>query len=171
MIDLPGMRRFAVSSAALTAVLTLSVMLTGTAHADPAADAKTVTDAFAKAFAACDVPAVVALYEDDAVIIWPGQGEVATGKPGIEKIVKATCSGPTKPSLTEISSEARPVGKNYIIHIGQLDDTMAGPDGKPVTVRIRTSELLHLSGGKWRYVVDHASAGLPPPPGADGKTP
>jgi uncharacterized protein (TIGR02246 family) len=150
----------------LFAALVISAIFTAAAHADPAADAKTVGDAFSKAIAACDVPAVLALYEDNAVIIWPGQGEFGTGKPAIEKIVKATCSGPSKPSLTEVSSEARAVGKDYIIHIGQLDDTMPGPDGKPVTMRIRTTELLHKSGGKWRYVVDHASAGLPPPPAA-----
>ena len=153
------------------AALVSSSMLVGAAHADPVADAKTVTDAFSKAFEACDVPAVVELYEDNAVVIWPGQGEFATGKPAIEKIVKANCSGPSKHSLKEVSSDARAVGKDYIIHIGQLDDTMTGPDGKSMTLRIRTSELLHKSGGKWRYVVDHASAGLPPPGAEGGKTP
>jgi len=150
------------------AVLALSSVLTVAAHADPTSEAKTVTDAFSKAFEACDVPSVLALYEDNAVVIWPGQGEFATGKAAIEKVVKENCSGPSKPSLKEVSSDARAVGKDYIIHIGQLDDTMTGPDGKPMTLRIRTSELLHKSGGKWRYVVDHASAGLPPPPGAEG---
>ena len=154
------------------AVLTLSLLLASMARADATADAKGVTDAFSKAFAACDVKAVVDLYEDDAIIIWPGQGEVATGKPAIEKIVKANCSGPAKPAITEVSSEARQLDKSYIVHLGQLDDATTGPDGKPVTLRIRTTELLHKSGGKWRYVVDHASVGLPPPPGADaGKTP
>lgn len=168
MTNLSTAKSVAISFAALM----LTSMFAAAAHADPVADAKTVTDAFSKAFAACDVPAVVDLYEDNAVIIWPGEGEVATGKAAIEKVVKANCSGPSKPSLKEISSDARPVGKDHIIHIGQLDDTMAGPDGKPITLRIRTSELLHKSGGKWRYVVDHASAGLPPPPTASGgKTP
>ena len=41
---------------------------------------------------------------------------------------------------------------------------MSGPDGKPITARVRTTELLHRSKGKWRYVIDHASIGLPPPP-------
>ncbi len=168
MIVLLMGRRLALACAAVA----LSSVLATMAHADAAADAKTVGDAFSKAFAACDVPAIMELYEDNAVIIWPGQGEVATGKPAIEKIVKANCSGPSKPSLTEVSSEARQLDKNYLIHIGQMDDATTGPDGKPVTLRIRTSELMHKSGGKWRFVVDHASVGMPPPPGADaGKTP
>ncbi len=168
MIDLSMTRRIAISCAGLA----LSALVATMARADATADAKSVTDTFSKAFAACDVKAVVDLYEDNAVIIWPGEGEVATGKPAIEKIVKANCSGPSKPSITEVSSEARQLDKNYIIHIGQLDDATIGPDGKPVTLRIRTDELLHKSGGKWRYVVDHASVGLPPPPPTNAaKTP
>lgn len=149
-------------------------LLAPAAHADPVADAKAATDAFTKAFESCDVPGVLDLYEDNAVIIWPGRGDFAAGKAAIEKVVKAewNCSSPSKRSLKEVSSDARALGKDYIIHIGQLDDTMAGPDGKPYTLRIRVSELLHKSGGKWRYAVDHASIGLPPPPAANaGKNP
>jgi uncharacterized protein (TIGR02246 family) len=152
--------------------LALSAMLSSAAYADAVADAKAVNDAFSKAFEACDVPAVLALYEDNAVVIWPGQGEFAIGKPAFEKIVQGYCSAPAKPSIKVISSDARPVGRDYIIHFGQLDATVAGPDGKPATLRLRTTELFHKSHGKWRFAVDHASAGLPPPPGADaGKTP
>jgi ketosteroid isomerase-like protein len=168
MIYLPAARRIAISFA----VLAIGLMFAAAAYADPVADAKTVNDAFYKAFESCDVPAVMYLYEDDAVVIWPGDGEFAIGKPAVEKIIKGYCSGSSKPSMKVISSDARAVGVNHIIHFGQLDSTVAGPEGKPVTVRIRTSELLHKSHGKWRYEVDHASFGLPPPPSADaGKTP
>jgi len=169
MTNLPTASGVAFSLAALL----FSSMFVTVANADPVADAKTVTDAFNKAFEACDVPAVLALYEDNAIVIWPGQGEFATDKAAFEKIVKANCSGPSKPSLKEISSEARQIDKNYIVHTGQLDDTGTGPDGKPSTIRIRTTELLHKSAGKWRYAVDHASVGLAPaPPATDSaKTP
>jgi uncharacterized protein (TIGR02246 family) len=168
MVDLTIARRIAISFA----MLLLISMFAAAAYADPVADAKTINDAFFRAFEACDVPAVMDLYEDNAVVIWPGQGEFAIGKAAFEKIVKGYCSGSSKPSIKVISSDARPVGRNYIIHYGQLDATMAGPDGKPATLRLRTTELLHKSSGKWRYAVDHASAGLPPLPGADaGNTP
>lgn len=168
MTNLPVAMRIAIS----LVVLALSAMFTIPAHADAVAEAKAANDAFSKAFEACDVPAVMALYEDNAVLIRPGQGEFAIGKPAIEKVIKGYCSSPVKPSIKVISSDARQVGLDHIIHYGQLDTTIAGPDGKPVTTRIRTSELLHKSHGKWRYEVDHASAGLPPAVGADaGKTP
>ncbi len=168
MTNLPIARRIAIS----VVMLALSAMFAVPAHADAVAEAKALNDAFSKAFEACDVPAVMALYENDAVLIWPGQGEFAIGKPAIEKVIKGYCTSPVKPSIKVISSDARPVGLDHIIHYGQLDTTAAGPDGKPVTVRVRTSELLHKSHGKWRYEVDHASAGLPSAAGADaGKTP
>ncbi len=164
--------RMATRIATSLAALVLSATFAFAAQADAVAEAKALNDAFTKAFEACDVPAVMALYEDDAVLIWPGQGEFAIGKPAIEKVIQGYCTSPVKPSIKVISSDARPVGLDHIIHFGQLDTTAAGPDGKPVTVRVRTSELLHKSHGKWRYEVDHASAGLAPAPGADaGKTP
>jgi ketosteroid isomerase-like protein len=140
------------------------MMCTGSAMADPAAIVKAHSDAFGKAFNSCDAPAALKLYEDSAILIWPNEGEVANGKAAIAKVIKAECSGAAKSSLKQISSDSHAIGKDYIINVGMWDDTMLGPDGKPMTARVRTTELLHRSGGKWRYVVDHASIGLPPPP-------
>jgi uncharacterized protein (TIGR02246 family) len=151
--------------------LALSVMFSAAAFADPVGDADSVNDAFYKASAACDIPAVLNLYEDNAIVIWPGQGEYAVGKPAFQKILKTYCSGGVKQSFKVVSSDARPVGKDYIIHFGQLEVTTQGPDGKSITLRVRTDELLHQSGGKWRYEIDHASVGLPPPGGATRDTP
>jgi ketosteroid isomerase-like protein len=63
-----------------------------------------------------------------------------------------------------ISFSPRALGKDYIINIGSWYSTIARPDGKSMTARVRTTELLHKSHGKWRYVIDHASIGVPPPP-------
>ncbi len=143
----------------------LAILLSaGFAYAGPDEIVKAQSDAFGKAFNACNVPAALALYEDDATMIWPGEGEVATGKPGIEKIIKAECAGAAKGSLKQISSKSQALGKDYIINVGMWDSTITGPDGKPATARVRTTELLHKSGGKWRYAIDNASIGLPPPP-------
>jgi uncharacterized protein (TIGR02246 family) len=152
------------------AALATTFLFVAAAHADAEADAKAVNDAFTKAIEACDVPAVLALYEDNAVVVWPGEGDFAIGKPGFEKIVRGYCSGPTKPMMTVISDGARPVGRDYIVHYAQLDATVAGPDGKPSSIKVRTTELLHRSAGKWRYAVDHASTGVAPP-ATGAKTP
>jgi ketosteroid isomerase-like protein len=140
------------------------LMCARSAMADPAAVVKAHSDAFAKAFNSCDIPAALELYEDNAVLIWPGEREVANGKAAIAKVIKVECSSAAKSSLKQVSSDSNAIGKDYIINVGMWDDTMPGPDGKPMTARVRTTELLHRSNGKWRYVIDHASIGLPPPP-------
>ena len=168
MISHSRAKRVALSFVALA----LGMMLAAAAYADPVADAQSVNDAFYKATEACDVSAILDLYEDNAVVIWPGRGEYAVGKPAFRKILKGYCSGGIKQSFKVVSSDARQAGKDYIIHFGRLDVTAPGPDGKSTTLRVRTDELLHKSGGKWRYAIDHASVGLPPPPSAKGgKTP
>ena len=148
----------------LMVCLAAILLCTGSALADPAAVVKAHSDAFGKAFNACDVPAALNLYEDNAVLIWPGDGEVANGKAEIAKMIKAECSGAAKPSLKQISSDSRSIGKDYIINVGMWDSTIVGPDGEPTTARVRTTELLHRSNGKWRYSIDNASIGLPPLP-------
>jgi uncharacterized protein (TIGR02246 family) len=141
-----------------------AIVCAGPAWADPASVVKAHTDAFAKAFAACDIPAVLNLYEDNATVIWPGDGEVASDKEAFAKIFKAECATTTNSSLKLISSDAHAIGKDYIINVGMWDYTTTGAEGKPTTSRLRTTELLHKSNGKWRYMVDNASFGVPPPP-------
>jgi hypothetical protein len=62
-----------------------SLVLCNSAFADPAAVVKAHSDAFGTAFSSCNVPGTLKLYEDNAVMIWPFEGEVATGKTEIEK--------------------------------------------------------------------------------------
>src|SRR5215469_13192897 len=134
------------------------------ARGDPAAVVKAQSDAFGAAFNSCDVPAALKLYENNATMIWPGEGEVGKGKTEIAKIIKAECSNSGKSTLKEVSSESSAIGKNYIITAGMWDNTTTGTDGKPVVSRVLTTELLHQADGKWRYQIDNASIGLPPSP-------
>ena len=69
------------------------LMCAGSALADPAAVVKAHSDAFGKSFNSCDVPAALNLYEDNAVLIWPGEGEVANGKAAIAKVIKSRMLG------------------------------------------------------------------------------
>jgi uncharacterized protein (TIGR02246 family) len=134
----------------------------GPAAADPTADGRAVSDAFAKAVAAGDVPAIVALYRDDASIIWPGQGEEAKGKPAIEALAKKLVAEKSGTIVLK-SQDSIPLGDGYIVNVGRWENTLKTPAGKTQTVVIRTSEVLQKTDGKWLYLVDHASIGLPPP--------
>lgn len=144
----------------LTATLVLA--LAGPALADPTADGKAVGDAFGKAMAAGDVPGVLALYRDDATVVWPGHGEEAKGKPAIEKLVRAALASiPKDFHMEQKSNEARALGADYIVNVGRWEQTFTTPRGRKVTQEIRTTEVLQKTDGEWRYLVDHASVGLP----------
>ena len=147
---------------ALTTLLVIA--FAAPAMADATAEAKAVGDAFGKALAACDRPGIESLYEDDAVAIYPGLGEEAKGKDAIGKMAIGICK---TAAPKQVSGEARNIGDDYIINIGRWQTGATGPDGKPATAIVRTTELLHKGAdGKWRYAVDHASIGTPPPPPA-----
>ena len=147
-------------------VLALVCGLATPAFADATADAKAHEEAFAKACAAGDVPAVLTLYANDAIAVWPGQGEEAKGKAGIEKLATNLCKNTKNGKLVLKSIEARPLGANHIGTLGHWEQSFTGPDGKSVTAEVRTTEVLEKRGGKWLYVIDHASIGQPPPAAA-----
>ena len=137
------------------------------AFADPAADAKAHSEAFARAMAARDVAAAAALYTDDARVIWPGQGEEANGKAAITKLIAASLKASPDSSPVLVSQDVLPLGDGLIAVLGQWKQDVKGPDGKVETLHIRSSEILTKTGGKTLYLVDHASIGVaPPPPGA-----
>ena len=141
----------------------LVMVMAAPAFADATAEAKKHSEAFAKACGAGDLKAVMALYADDAYVVWPGAGEEAHGKAAIEKLAPNLCDpkGP-KPVLKSIVGVQ--LDPTHIATIGHWELTANGPDGKAVTSDIRTSEIIVKSGAGWRYVVDHASIGVPPPP-------
>jgi ketosteroid isomerase-like protein len=141
----------------------LVMAMAAPAFADATAEAKKHSEAFAKACGAGDLKVVMALYADDAYVIWPSAGEEAHGKAAIEKLVPNLCDpkGP-KPVLKSIVGVQ--LDPTHIATIGHWELTQDGPDGKPATTNIRTSEVIVKSGHGWRYVVDHASIGVPPPP-------
>ena len=69
------------------AVLAFLCLVAVPAFAAPADDAMAHSKAFERAVNARDAKAILALYAPDAHVIWPGQGEEANGKAGIEKLV------------------------------------------------------------------------------------
>jgi ketosteroid isomerase-like protein len=146
-------------------VLVLGMALAGTAapaFADANAIAKAHSDAFGKACGAGDVKAVLALYADDAYVIWPGAGEEAKGKAAIEKLATGLCDPKLGTKAVLTSSVGLQLDPTHVAILSHWDFTQNGPDGKPVTSQIRTSEIVVKTKQGWRYVVDHASIGMPP---------
>lgn len=148
-------------------ILAATAIAATSAFADPVADAKAHSEAFAKAMNERNVKAALAMYADNAHLIWPGQGEEAKGKAEIEKLITTTFkSMPKDAKVTFKGQDAVSLGNGYVATIGHWEQSGAGPDGKIQTVAIRTSELIKIEGKKTLYVVDHASIGTAPPPAA-----
>ena len=111
----------------------------------------------------CKPQDMIDLYENDAVVIYPGEGEIGRGKAEIAKIVKNFFTGfcpdqNKKVGYKDVSFNAIALSPTYIMIIRVLDVT--DKDGN--LARLRTTELIHKSGRKWRYLIDHASIGEPP---------
>jgi ketosteroid isomerase-like protein len=132
---------------------------------DPTAIARTVGEKFARACGAGDVKAVLALYRADARVIYPGAGETATNPQELEKIVSTTCKK-DGPKAELVGYEAVWVDASHaaIASLGEWRIVATGPDGKTTATPVRAAEVIVKTKGGWRYVVDHASIGVPPAP-------
>lgn len=146
----------------VAATLLVLCLSAGRAFADATAEARAVDEGFGQAVYAGDVAAALAFYADDATAIYPGAGEEGTGKAGIEKLLSTF---PKKAKLIFTDNRAFSIDDTHIMNINHWEFSAPGPHGKPMVMKGRSSELL-VKGvdGRWRYLVDHASVGLPPPP-------
>jgi uncharacterized protein (TIGR02246 family) len=140
---------------ALAAVL--AAFPSASALADATGDARGVADAFQRAVAAGDADAVVALYADDAWLVWPGAGQEARGKEAIAKLVRRDLPALRAGNPTLVRLVATPLADGTIAVVGHWED---GP--KEARVEIRTTEVLVRRDGAWKYLIDHASVGAPP---------
>jgi ketosteroid isomerase-like protein len=145
-------------------LLAITLLITTPALADPTADARAHSEAFQKAFNSGDADAVVRLYDEHARLIWPGEGDEATGKAEIRKVVVATFKA--LPGATQVmkSQSVIPLGCGYSAVIGHWEISFKDAGGKMQMAPVRTSEIIKKQGTKTLYIVDHASVALPPPP-------
>ncbi len=144
----------------------IALILLSAVGVDAADLAQAIRDHFAAVARACergDVPAVLALYDRGARVIWPGEPEEARGRDELAQLVADACRPDREVTLELASVEARPLGTEYATAVLHGEYGMRTPDGRLVSFRIRaTHVLVHREDG-WRILVDHASIGLPPP--------
>jgi uncharacterized protein (TIGR02246 family) len=153
----------------MTRVWFVALALSSAAAAEPAADARAHAESFARACVAGDVAGVMALYADDAVVVWPGQGQEAKGRAEIERLVTGLCKGRRDPNIVLESMEAIALDDTHLATVGRWKDSFTTARGQRVSSQLRTTEVLVKRDGKWRYLVDHASVGVPGPRAAGGR--
>lgn len=159
------MARLRASEGACAGALLAIYLVAVPAFADPLADAKAVDEAFAKAIRSHDASAVAAIYTDDAYVIYPGEGEEAQGKAEITKLLDGYMKNSKALDVVFTDIKAIPIDPSHTLIINHWDFTITDLKGKKTTTKGHSTELIVKgSDGQWRYLVDHASVGLPPPP-------
>jgi len=148
------------------ALAALLAALASAAHAGdvPSALAHELSQKFVTACENGKVNEALALYVDDAVVVYPSEGARAEGKAAIAKVLADLCqAGLGKSKWLGGSGAWFGTGENAIVATGSWETSGEGPDGKSVSVIVRTTELLVKTPDGWKYRLDHASAGVPLP--------
>lgn len=144
-------------------LLVLLLCVASPVLADPTADARAHAEVFARAWNAGNVDDALALYADDATVVWPGQDEEGRGKEQIRKLLEGVFAGQKDRRLVLQTLAATSLDADHIATVGRWQSAFTAPDGRRVTSEVRTTEVLVKVGGAWRYLVDHASVGIAPP--------
>ena len=144
---------------ALIGALAIAAIATA-AWAGPLESARAHEQGFDGAILACNAEAAD-LYEEAAVAIYPGEGDIAIGRGAIGKLLKnfsdAFCpNDQKKASLKDVRLAATPMGPDYVMIMRVVDAT----DKQGNHALFRSTKVIHQTGGKWRYLSDHTSVGL-----------
>ena len=124
--------------------------------------AQAVDEGWRKAITANDLNAIIALYAEDAVMWLPDTPE-AKGREDIRKSYAGLLAANTVTGATLSNTHYQTSG-NLSVGWGNFTLTLSPKGGgNPVTLSGRFSVIARKAGGKWVYVVDHASAERPAP--------
>jgi uncharacterized protein (TIGR02246 family) len=138
-------------------LLALLVSVATPALADATADARGHAEAFARAWNAGSAEDVLALYADDATVVWPGRGEEAHGRQQIAKLLARAFEETKDRRLVVRTLDVTPLGADQLATAGHWQVAFTAADGRRVTSEVRRTEVLVKIDGAWRAVVDHAS--------------
>jgi uncharacterized protein (TIGR02246 family) len=140
------------------AVVRLLVALTVTVRANAADSGAQIVDAaWISAIKANDIDAVMKCYAPDA-IMWLPDAPTARGAKAIRAAYEGMLSANTVKDATLSEVTYRTVGKASLAW-GNFSLTLVPKaGGDQVVMKGRFTEVAERRGGKWVYIVDHASA-------------
>ncbi len=124
---------------------------------------KGVDQAWVKAAKANDLDPIMALYAPDAVM-YPPDAMEAKGKDAIRENYKNFLATMTIREATLTDTHYETHGDIGLARGRFALTVVPKAGGDPVQMEGRFSSVAKKIGGKWLYVVDHASAPLPSPP-------
>jgi uncharacterized protein (TIGR02246 family) len=124
--------------------------------------------AFVKAFEANDLEAVVALYAPDAHLYPPDSVEAA-GKDKIREVYGMMMKNFTIQQMKMIDAHYQTIGDLSFAWGRFLLVMVSKPGGEQVKMEGRFTDVSKKIGGKWLYMIDHASVPFAPPPATPDK--
>ena len=147
-----------------TAIVSLALAVACSLSSAAAADRpESVSQAWKKAIEAGDIDALVACYASDA-IAWFADAPPIKGKEAIRQLF-AEMLQKNSVKVDVANTQYHICGNDMAIGWGEYTITVTPKSGgSGTTVTGRFSEALKKEGGKWVYVMDHASAHPPPSP-------
>ncbi len=158
------MNGFTRIAAGLVAAAFITATATAASPEDMLKGAKGLEVAFLKAFNEGNAEAMVPLYwNSPEVVLLPPDAMVVRGPQAIKESFAQMAVTMKGCSLEITESHQLPVGE-VVVSWGLFKLTMPGPDGKPMEMLGRFSDVKAERDGKWVYLVDHASMPTPPPP-------
>jgi uncharacterized protein (TIGR02246 family) len=126
--------------------------------------AQSVDSSWIKAMKANDLEAVLKTYAPDAVV-WLPQAKEARGEKAIRSAYEGLLAANTVKEVVLSETGYRTMGK-VSVGWGRFSFTLAPKSGgNPVVMIGRFTDIAEQRGGRWVYVVDHASA---EPAGTEG---
>jgi uncharacterized protein (TIGR02246 family) len=142
--------------------LFLAVFCVAAIAAGQSTGLKGLDEAWAKAANANDLDAMVALYAPDAVL-YPPDGMEARGSDAIRAHLAPMFASNTLRDV-KIDGERYETRSDISTGWGRFTMTLVPKTGgEPVTFGGRFTAVAKRTGGRWFYIVDHASAPLPAP--------
>lgn len=127
------------------------------------ASAKDLDHRFVNAFNARDVEALAATYwQSPEVVSFPPDGMGARGWDDVRRALQASLPPPG--STLELTGADHRVEGDLVLTSGTWRLRIPQPDGSTAQVDGRFSDVKAERGGKWVYLMDHASVPMAPPP-------
>jgi uncharacterized protein (TIGR02246 family) len=122
--------------------------------------AEMVDQAWVKAIKAQDLEAVMALYAPDAVAYFPDgefKGKEAIRKSWTDFLATFTVKDASSEGTYDSTGDTSLGWGHWTLTV------VPKAGGAPIPMQGRATVIVKKIGGKWQYVVDHASVPLPPP--------
>ena len=122
--------------------------------------AQLVDQGWVKAIKANDLEATVALYAPEAVAYFPDgeyNGKDAIRKSWTDFLAAFTVKDATSEATYDTTGDTSVGWGHWTLTV------VPKAGGEPIAMKGRATVVVKKIGGKWLYVVDHASVPLPPP--------